>query len=189
MPQVGDHLIGNVYARYDWEDEAQSAVDGLLHAWFAGRPLFVELSPVTDFREACCRQNDIGKLSPCFLLHSKLTFNWVTIGDCNRGGFCNFLHRKKPSEKLVSELSAQQRVQRRLFPSARDVERQKELGLTAPANGAEGGAAGTGTGKWDKPQSSSKSRFDNRDGEDAGAMGPPRSSRHYDDDRGRRRDY
>nr|VWO95010.1 Uncharacterized protein [Ganoderma boninense] len=55
---VGDHLIGNVYARYEWETEAQAAVDNLNDRWYAGRPLYAELSPVTDFREACCRQNE-----------------------------------------------------------------------------------------------------------------------------------
>ena len=24
--------------------------------WFGGRPIYAELSPVTDFREACCRE-------------------------------------------------------------------------------------------------------------------------------------
>ncbi|KXN92465.1 Splicing factor U2AF 23 kDa subunit [Leucoagaricus sp. SymC.cos] len=55
---VGDHLIGNVYARYEWETEAQAAVDNCNERWYAGRPLYAELSPVTDFREACCRQNE-----------------------------------------------------------------------------------------------------------------------------------
>jgi splicing factor U2AF 35 kDa subunit len=64
---VGDHLIGNVYARYEWEDEAQTAVEALNKRWYAGRPLFSELSPVTDFREACCRQNDMGESFIFFL--------------------------------------------------------------------------------------------------------------------------
>ncbi|EFP84443.2 uncharacterized protein PGTG_10163 [Puccinia graminis f. sp. tritici CRL 75-36-700-3] len=104
---VGDHLIGNVYARYDWEDEAQIAVDAFNQRWYAGRPLFAELSPVTDFREACCRQNDMG--------------------ECNRGGFCNFMHLKEPRSSLVRELHAQQRVERKLHPSIRDQERAKEI--------------------------------------------------------------
>ncbi|KAH9455410.1 hypothetical protein MJO29_012191 [Puccinia striiformis f. sp. tritici] len=104
---VGDHLIGNVYARYDWEDEAQIAVDAFNQRWYAGRPLFAELSPVTDFREACCRQNDMG--------------------ECNRGGFCNFMHLKEPRSTLVRELHAQQRVERKLNPSERDQERAKEM--------------------------------------------------------------
>ena len=33
---VGDHLIGNVYARYEWETEAQTAVDNLNERWYAG---------------------------------------------------------------------------------------------------------------------------------------------------------
>ena len=37
----------------------------------------VEYSPVTDFREARCRQFDMG--------------------ECGRGGFCNFMHLKKVS--------------------------------------------------------------------------------------------
>ncbi|ELU37680.1 splicing factor U2AF 26 kDa subunit [Rhizoctonia solani AG-1 IA] len=94
---VGDHLIGNVYARYEWETEAQAAVDALNNRWYAGRPLYAELSPVTDFREACCRQNENG--------------------ECNRGGFCNFMHLRLASKKLVSELKAGQRIERRLNPT------------------------------------------------------------------------
>ena len=116
---VGDHLIGNVYARYEWETEAQNAVDSLNTRWyagavtftsrsivtaltryFAGRPLYAELSPVTDFREACCRQNENG--------------------ECNRGGFCNFMHLRLASKELVSSLHASQRLERRLNPAAQE---------------------------------------------------------------------
>lgn len=62
-----------------------------------GRPLYAELSPVTDFREACCRQNENG--------------------ECNRGGFCNFMHLRLPSKDLLSSLRAGQRLERRLNPS------------------------------------------------------------------------
>jgi len=110
-------LIGNVYARYEWETEAQAAVDNLNERWYAGtylkldsrsyfirlnyypyagRPLYAELSPVTDFREACCRQNENG--------------------ECNRGGFCNFMHLRLASKELVSSLRAGQRLERRLNP-------------------------------------------------------------------------
>lgn len=33
---VGDHLQGNVYVRYEWEAEAQAAVDSLNDRWYAG---------------------------------------------------------------------------------------------------------------------------------------------------------
>lgn len=32
----------------------------LNNRWFGGRPIYAELSPVTDFREACCRQYEMG---------------------------------------------------------------------------------------------------------------------------------
>jgi splicing factor U2AF subunit len=105
-----------VYARYEWETEAQVAVDNLNDRWYAGayflvfncntyflnlpastgRPLYAELSPVTDFREACCRQNENG--------------------ECNRGGFCNFMHLRLASKDLVSALRHGQRLERRTHP-------------------------------------------------------------------------
>lgn len=33
---VGEHLIGNVYARYEFEEEAGRAVDALNERWYAG---------------------------------------------------------------------------------------------------------------------------------------------------------
>jgi splicing factor U2AF subunit len=58
--------------------------------FFLGRPIYAELSPVTDFREACCRQHEIS--------------------ECNRGGFCNFMHLKHPSRQLRRELYEGQRM-------------------------------------------------------------------------------
>ena len=58
---VGDHLMGNVYARFEWEAEAAKAAENLNDRWYAMRPLHCELSPVSDFREACCRQNELGE--------------------------------------------------------------------------------------------------------------------------------
>ena len=52
---LGEHLIGNVYVRFRSEDDADKAVADLNNRWFAGAPVMAELSPVTDFREACCR--------------------------------------------------------------------------------------------------------------------------------------
>ena len=63
---------------------AQKACDDLNSRWYAARPIYCELSPVTDFREACCRLNS-GE-------------------GCVRGGFCNFIHRKNPSDELDRDL-------------------------------------------------------------------------------------
>ncbi|PKI83550.1 hypothetical protein MVES1_002620 [Malassezia vespertilionis] len=97
---VGDHLIGNVYARYETEEDAQRAVDRLNNRWFNERPLFAELSPVSDFREARCRQNETN--------------------ECNRGGLCNFMHLRLPSPALARELNHQLAVENR----AQRLERQ-----------------------------------------------------------------
>ena len=45
------------------------------HPSFSGRPIMVEFCPVTDFREATCRQYEENT--------------------CNRGGYCNFMHLRK----------------------------------------------------------------------------------------------
>lgn len=47
----------------------------LYNYFFAGRPIIVDFSPVTDFREATCRQYEENM--------------------CNRGGYCNFMHLKR----------------------------------------------------------------------------------------------
>ena len=76
--------------RFHIEEDAQTAVDSLNDRYYAGRPLYSELSPVTDFKESCCRQYDMG--------------------ECNRGGFCNFMHLKKVTPSLKKELLMGQRA-------------------------------------------------------------------------------
>lgn len=44
---VGDHLIGNVYARYDYEEEAAIAVQAMNHRWYAGKS--PAPSPILNF--------------------------------------------------------------------------------------------------------------------------------------------
>jgi splicing factor U2AF subunit len=52
---IGDHMIGNVYAKFMSEDQAKGALNGLHGRYYAGRTIVAEYSPVTDFREAKCR--------------------------------------------------------------------------------------------------------------------------------------
>lgn len=86
---LGDHLSGNLYVKFSKEDEAVLAITKLQGRFYAGRPILGEFSPVTDFREARCRQYDVG--------------------ECTRGGFCNFIHECKPSKDLVRDLYRRQR--------------------------------------------------------------------------------
>jgi splicing factor U2AF subunit len=57
---IGDHLIGNVYVKYYREDDTKKAFDALNGRLYAGKTIRCEYSPVTDFREAKCRQYDDG---------------------------------------------------------------------------------------------------------------------------------
>lgn len=51
-----------MFLQFRREEDAEKAVADLNNRWFAGRPVYSELSPVTDFREACCRQYEMGSV-------------------------------------------------------------------------------------------------------------------------------
>ncbi|KAL2619845.1 hypothetical protein R1flu_000050 [Riccia fluitans] len=53
---LADHMIGNVYVKFREEEHAAAALNALNGRFYAGRPIIVDFSPVTDFREATCRQ-------------------------------------------------------------------------------------------------------------------------------------
>jgi splicing factor U2AF 35 kDa subunit len=70
--------------KFSDEEDAETAVQALNGRYYAGRVLKVEYSPVTDFREARCRQYDEGT--------------------CGRGHYCNFMHVKEPAKELRKHL-------------------------------------------------------------------------------------
>jgi len=80
VENLGDHMFGNVYVKYRDEEAAEKALKALTGRYYAGRVLMPEFSPVTDFREARCRQ-----------------FEEAT---CARGGYCNFVHLKRIPREL-----------------------------------------------------------------------------------------
>ncbi|XP_051745794.1 splicing factor U2AF 35 kDa subunit isoform X3 [Ctenopharyngodon idella] len=82
------------------EEDAEKAVLDLNNRWFNGQPIHAELSPVTDFREACCRQYEMG--------------------ECTRGGFCNFMHLKPISRELRRELYGRRRKRHRSRSRSRE---------------------------------------------------------------------
>merc|ERR1711936_1210310 len=102
---LGDHLVGNVYIKFRREEDAARAVADLNNRWFGGRPIYAELSPVTDFREACCRQYEMG--------------------ECVRSGFCNFMHLKPISRDLRRELYGRRGAQSGLGNHGREKEAEK----------------------------------------------------------------
>lgn len=71
-------MVGSVYAKFRDEDAAARAMASLQGRFYAGRPINCEFSPVTDFREATCRQYEENT--------------------CTRGGYCNFMHLRPISK-------------------------------------------------------------------------------------------
>jgi len=133
---LGDHLVGNVYVKFKKEEDADKAVNDLNNRWFGGRPIYAELTPVTDFREACCRQYETG--------------------ECTRSGFCNFMHLKPISRKLRHELYGRTR-------GGRDFERHSQVDLkdeleSERRRGGGGGGGGRGRSRSRERRRRSRSR-------------------------------
>ncbi|XP_029434558.1 splicing factor U2AF 35 kDa subunit isoform X5 [Rhinatrema bivittatum] len=139
---LGDHLVGNVYVKFRREEDAEKAVLDLNNRWFNGQPIHAELSPVTDFREACCRQYEMG--------------------ECTRGGFCNFMHLKPISRELRRELYGRRRKkdrqQTRLeINKHRSRSRSRERRSRSRDRG-RGGGGGAGGGGRDRRRSRDRER-------------------------------
>lgn len=81
---LADHMVGNVYVKFRDEEAAARALQSLQGRFYGGRPIIAEFSPVTDFREATCRQYEENT--------------------CTRGGYCNFMHLKPISRELRKRL-------------------------------------------------------------------------------------
>ena len=81
---LGDHMIGNVYAKFNDEEGASKAYNALAGKYYKSNLVQEEFSPVINFRECRCRNYEEDK--------------------CERGGFCNFLHLKHVSHGLIKSL-------------------------------------------------------------------------------------
>lgn len=86
---VCEHLLGNVYVKFTSYDDAENVLKNLTGRFYGGRLLLPEFSPVTDFRESCCRQYEEEI--------------------CSRDGLCNFMHLKQVSRSLRRDLFRDQR--------------------------------------------------------------------------------
>ncbi|GAX26158.1 splicing factor U2AF 35 kDa subunit [Fistulifera solaris] len=94
VDNLGDHLIGHVYVKFSDEEDASDALAVMNGRYYDGRQMQVEFSPVTDFREARCRDYDDDV--------------------CARGGFCNFLHSKPVPMCLIRSLEEDAEREREL---------------------------------------------------------------------------
>lgn len=81
---LGDHMVGHVYCKFIDEEDAADALQVMNGRYYDSRMMECEYSPVTDFREARCRDYDEGS--------------------CARGGYCNFMHVKPVPTILIQDL-------------------------------------------------------------------------------------
>ena len=98
-------MVGNVYCKFADEEHSDAALKALFGRFYAGRPLVCEFSPVTDFREARCRQYDEAV--------------------CTRGGYCNFMHIRTPSRSLRKDL---EKRYKKKWRKAREKRERQERG-------------------------------------------------------------
>lgn len=102
---LGDHLVGNVYIKFRREEDAERAVNDLNNRWFGGRPVYAELSPVTDFREACCRQYEMGYSNVTFSGSVKrMMYHFIFIYSINNKDkmIYHVLHRSQLLNRIYS---------------------------------------------------------------------------------------
>ena len=97
---LGDHLIGNVYAKFATDDEADAALKAMNGKFYAQKAIVGEFSPVTDFRECRCKQYDDGSCGSKLYFYNTFIF---ILG----GGFCNFMHLKYISRNFKNSLFEQ----------------------------------------------------------------------------------
>jgi len=81
---LSDHMIGNVYIKFRNEKSAIKAYKSVNGRFYNGRIIIAEISPVTDFKEATCRQ--------------------FQDNTCTRGGYCNFMHLKAIKRSLRKKM-------------------------------------------------------------------------------------
>jgi len=102
---LGDHMLGHLYCKFEDEEEAADALNIMNGRFYDGKKMEVEFSPVTDFREARCRDFDEET--------------------CARGGFCNFMHIKPVPMSLIRSLEEDVDYERRKEEEKRR-ERERE---------------------------------------------------------------
>lgn len=85
------HIGGNVLVKFKDEKVAAKCVVECNDRWYNGKPIFCELSTVTHFEDAICKE-----------------FN--TKNTCARGDQCNLIHQRKIDPELRRSIFASQKA-------------------------------------------------------------------------------
>ena len=84
VDNLGDHLIGNVYAKFNDEESASKAFNALAGKYYHSNLVDEEYCPFINIKDCKCRKYEDGL--------------------CQRGAFCNFLHLKEINKSLLRSL-------------------------------------------------------------------------------------
>ena len=84
VDNLGDHLIGNVYARFNDEESASKAFNALAGKYYHSDLVNEEYCPIINIKDCKCKKYEDGL--------------------CQRGALCNFLHLKEVNKSLVKSL-------------------------------------------------------------------------------------
>jgi len=135
LENLGDHMFGNVYVKYREEEDAEKCLKTMSGRYYAGRLIMPEYSPVTDFREARCRQFEETQ--------------------CARGGYCNFMHLKKVPRHLRKMLRKSRKRSRSRGRRARRSSRSRSHESIKRASSVERRAK---IAEWNRQRSKESSR-------------------------------
>ena len=84
VDNLGDHLIGNVYAKFNDEESASKAFNALAGKYYHSNLVDEEYCPIVNIKDCKCKRYEDGL--------------------CQRGALCNFLHLKEVNKSLVKSL-------------------------------------------------------------------------------------
>lgn len=85
------HLGGNVLVKFRHQKSAIKCYNECNDRWYNEKPIFCELSPVSNLDDAICK-------------------DFSFRGGCERGDKCNLIHERKPEYDLRKKLQASQRA-------------------------------------------------------------------------------
>eukprot|EP00744_Colponema_vietnamica_P009135 GILI01013014.1.p1 GENE.GILI01013014.1~~GILI01013014.1.p1 ORF type:complete len:486 (-),score=96.48 GILI01013014.1:69-1472(-) len=103
-----EHLVGNVYIKFAESETAIKVCESLLHRKYLDILLLPEMTPVSDFNEACCKEDRDAEVG------------------CDRKLQCNFLHLMKVSREVMEKLIKEQDEYWEVKDKAARAQREKE---------------------------------------------------------------
>ncbi len=84
VDNLGDHLIGNVYASFNDEESASKCFNALAGKYYHSNLVDEEYCPIINIKDCKCKKLEEGL--------------------CQRGSLCNFLHIKEVNKALLKSL-------------------------------------------------------------------------------------